>query len=961
MIGKSLAHYEIIAEIGKGGMGEVYQAKDQKLGRDVAIKVLPQEFAKDADRIARFQREAKLLASLNHPNIAAIYGLEESDGTNFLVMELVDGQTLDEQIKSGPIPVEESLELALQIAEALEAAHEKGVIHRDLKPANIKVTPDSKVKVLDFGLAKAFAREQADLNLSNSPTLSNTTTQTGVILGTAAYMSPEQAKGKAVDKRTDIWSFGVVLFEMLSAEQLFRGETFSDTVAAVLTKEPDFLKLPHNRHPKIIEMLERCLEKDTKNRYHDIGDTRVDIQKILADPAGVLSKPVTPPEGKRKLRSVIEWMIATICIALAAGLIGWSIRQQNTAPSLRIPLDVDLPESASPESAPLMIISPDGKQVATGPAQDILLYNFAETNSSQVPAKISQNFTEISSSQIPTKTPQDFTEITVPDGGWQISPSANGGTEEIKVLGGTWQFPLALSAPKAFSPDGQWLAFFSFFPQWALKKISIDGLTASDLCKGASIAGVDEVTWENDGSLLFCRSEGIYRVPQEGGEPEILLKLDEDEMCATPHLLPGGEWVLFSITTRIGRYPWNLAQIAIQSLTTNERRILSQIGISPRYVPTGHLVYVRKNDLFGVPFDLETMQVQGEAFQVLDGLRVVRGNADYDFSDTGSLVYIAGEVVDTTSGGIQKPIFTIIDRKGNRIPNPLSKESRELYSFRLSPDGSQVAGTIKEIVSREIEEHIWIFDMTTGYGKQLTFGSEASHKEPVWTADGKSIVYLSHEDDGSKVFRKAVDGINEPEMLYHSSSEINSLDVSPDGTLIFRGSDALWTFNPESDNAPSEFLSSAYGPRFSPDGKWVTYVSRETGIYEVYVRPYPKKDGGQKRISVGGGKHPVWSSDGNSLFYLVAEQLGDGLERPPVRIMEVTVETKSAFAYQFPVELCKINIYLRIFEVAPSNDRFIYYTSKEEEDGDRWMPSTTIQAYLVLNWFEELKQKVPVD
>src|SRR5512147_1824305 len=267
MIGKTLGHYQITSQLGKGGMGEVFQAKDQKLGRDVAIKVLPEEFAKDSDRVARFQREAKLLASLNHPNIAAIHGLEESAGTNFLVLELVEGETLADQIKRGPIPIEEALKLALQIAEALEAAHEKGVIHRDLKPANIKVTPDGKVKVLDFGLAKAFAGEQGDLNLSNSPTLSIAATQQGIILGTAAYMSPEQARGEVVDKKADIWAFGCVLFEMLTGRATFEGHTVSDVLASVIKSEPQWKRLPLNLHPRIRLLLERCLEKEHKNRY----------------------------------------------------------------------------------------------------------------------------------------------------------------------------------------------------------------------------------------------------------------------------------------------------------------------------------------------------------------------------------------------------------------------------------------------------------------------------------------------------------------------------------------------------------------------------------------------------------------------------------------------------------------------------------------------------------------------
>ncbi|MEJ2246239.1 MAG: serine/threonine-protein kinase, partial [Acidobacteriota bacterium] len=328
--GTKLSHYEITAQIGKGGMGEVYQATDTKLGRDVAIKVLPEEFAKDADRVARFQREAKLLASLNHPNIAAIYGLEESDGTNFLVMELVEGNTLDYRIKSGAIPVEEALKLALQIAEALEAAHEKGVIHRDLKPANIKVTPDGKVKVLDFGLAKAFAGEQADLNLSNSPTLSVAATQQGVILGTAAYMSPEQARGKSVDKRADIWSFGVVLFEMLTGRQIFTGETVSDTLASVLAREPKWQSLPPNLHPRVRLLLERCLEKDPKNRYSGMSDARVDIQKVLVDPQGISTQSFSGAESRSGYKILLPWITALLGIIIV-GTVVWNLRPKPSA------------------------------------------------------------------------------------------------------------------------------------------------------------------------------------------------------------------------------------------------------------------------------------------------------------------------------------------------------------------------------------------------------------------------------------------------------------------------------------------------------------------------------------------------------------------------------------------------------------------------------------------------------
>jgi eukaryotic-like serine/threonine-protein kinase len=360
MIGKTLGNFEITSQLGKGGMGEVYQAKDRKLGRDVAIKVLPEEFAKDADRIARFQREAKLLASLNHPNIAAIHGLEESGGTTFLVLELVQGETLADQIKRGPIPVEESLKVALQIAEALEAAHEKGVIHRDLKPANIKVTPEGKVKVLDFGLAKAFAGGQADLNLSNSPTLSNAATQQGVILGTAAYMSPEQARGKAIDKRADIWAFGCVLYEMLTGRQTWTGTTVTDIIAAALAKDPDFGSLPPNIHPDIRELLSRCLQKDPTERFRDVGDVRVEIKQLLADPKGVLVHPVMTLEPRTRLRTILPWVAVTAILSIiVAGVAIWNLRKPEPRQVMRF--EYDLPEGQQIRG---LAVSPDGKYMA---------------------------------------------------------------------------------------------------------------------------------------------------------------------------------------------------------------------------------------------------------------------------------------------------------------------------------------------------------------------------------------------------------------------------------------------------------------------------------------------------------------------------------------------------------------------------------------------------------------------
>ena len=485
MIGKTLAHYEITSQLGKGGMGEVYRAKDQKLGRDVAIKVLPEEFARNPERVARFEREAKLLASLNHPNIAAIHGLEEADGTSFLVMELVEGETLADQLQRGPIPLEESMKLAIQIAEALESAHEKGVIHRDLKPANIKVTPDGKVKVLDFGLAKAFAAEQAGLKLSNSPTLSNAATQQGVILGTAAYMSPEQARGKSVDKRADIWAFGMVLFEMLTGKQLFSGDTVSDTLAAVLTKEPDFSALPGNLHPSIVEMLARCLEKDPQNRCHDIADARIDIQKVLSNQSGVLLRPLTQVKPKTRLFNALPWIAVIVVTAIVAGAAVWYLRAPEPRQVARfyheLPEDQQFNVSTSPIG-----ISPDGKQLVYSTTAGLYLRSLNSL--------------------------------------------------DAKLIAGTETDP---SSP-FFSPDGKWIGYFSGRDN-KLKKIAVSGGVPVSLCDIPYFFGA---VWNADHSIVYAEyGEGIKRISADGGTPELIV--DEEEVYH-PRILPDGKSLLFT-------------------------------------------------------------------------------------------------------------------------------------------------------------------------------------------------------------------------------------------------------------------------------------------------------------------------------------------------------------------------------------------------------------------------------
>jgi serine/threonine protein kinase len=685
MIGKTLAHYEISGRLGKGGMGEVYQAKDKKLGRDVAIKVLPEEFARDADRVGRFQREAKLLASLNHPNIAAIHGLEESDGTNFLVLELVEGETLSDKLKRGPIPVEESLKLALQISEALDAAHEKGIIHRDLKPANIKVTPDGKVKVLDFGLAKAYAGDKEDVNLSNSPTLSEAATQQGIILGTAAYMSPEQARGEAVDKKADIWAFGVVLFEMLTGRVMFEGRTVSDTLAAVLMREPEWKRLPANLNPRLRLLLEHCLEKEGKNRCSSIGEARLDIQKVLADPGGILVQPVTTAGPRMKLRTIIPWIAAAIVLtAIIAGVVVWKLKPSEPRRVMRF--TYELPEEQGDLGVGLAV-SPDGSRFAYVTSKGLYLRSVDAL--------------------------------------------------DARLISGTDQN----STQPFFSPDGQWIAYWSSNER-KIKKIAISGGAPIVLCDTNLI--VVGLSWSPDNTIVYSDvlGGGVKRIPADGGTPEFLIKAEpanvkERGIPVDPQMLPDGKTLLF---TR-GFDPQNMTnmQVVIQSLESGKQKVLSQ-GFGGMYLPTGHLLYgLQSNNatnIVAVPFDLGKLEMKGGPVPMLEGIRSIA------LSNSGTLVYVSQPVTaisksETTAAGTTASRRTLVwvDRKGREETLAVPPN---MYRFpNISPDGKKVA---MNVVTGENSD-IWVWDLLRKTLTRLTFEG-TSHVNPVWTSDGKRIAFF---------------------------------------------------------------------------------------------------------------------------------------------------------------------------------------------------------------------------
>jgi len=903
IIGKTLGNFQCMSLLGRGGMGEVYQAKDQKLGRDVAIKVLPQEFAQDTDRVARFQREAKLLASLNHPNIAAIYGLEESDGTNFLVMELVEGDTLADQIKKDPIPVEEALKLALQTAEALEAAHEKGVIHRDLKPANIKVTPDGKVKVLDFGLAKAYAGEQSDINLSNSPTLSDAATQAGVILGTAAYMSPEQASGKAVDKRADTWAFGVVLFEMLTGQSLFTGENISQTLARVLERQPDFSTLPANLHPKIIEMLERCLEKDPKNRYSGISDARVDIQKVLADPGGVFAPPTTAVEPQNKLRTILPWIAAIIIIGVAVWILKPSpppepkrvVRFEHDLP--------DLPEDLSSTNIGQMIgrsalaVSPEGSHFVYGTHEGLFLRSVGEL---------------------------DARHIRGTDGN---------------------------STTPFLSPNGNWVGYVDT-EENKLKKVNIHAGVPESIC---DVQGVGSANWNEDDTITYgAFGQGIMQVSANGGIPEILIE-DAGLITAAPQVLPDGKFVLYP------RWQNDGMMIVVHSLESGETEELFA-GNAPRYLPTGHLVYVLNNNLLAVPFDPDTGEVTGDMVSIVDGV------GSFFISDEGTLIYMSG--ISRPLGMTRRQSTLVwVDKDGKE--EPLAAEPNYYSSLRISPDGTKVALTISHGLQ---ETDISIWDINREILSPLTF-FEGQDESPVWTLDGKRIIFSSAREGGG-VYVKASNAIGEAEQIFSSPDRmIIPISLSSDEkTLLceevgsqtsatgrFEVNNDIVALSMEGESERRVLLDENYGemtPMISPNGQYMAYESDKSGEWRVYVRPFPEVNEDEWPVSTRGGEFPGWSHDGRELYYLTRTDNA-------TTVMAVTVETDPTFRLGNPETLFQGSFgrggawdvhpdgrFLIAKRLTPQADEF------QAEELKQLIPR---KINVVLNWFEVLKERVPSD
>ena len=909
-VGMQIGVYSVIAKIGEGGMGEVYQARDTKLDRDVALKVLPEAFTSDSDRLARFEREAKVLASLNHPNIGSIYGLEEAEGVRALVLELVEGPTLADRIKQGPIPIDEALPIAKQIAEALEAAHEQGVIHRDLKPANIKVKDDGTVKVLDFGLAKAFQPDASDPNLSMSPTISLTAaaTQMGMIIGTAAYMAPEQAKGRPVDKRADVWAFGAVVYEMLTGSRAFVGDDVSDTLAAVLRAEVNLDELAKETPVRLRQVLRACLQRDPRQRVQAIGDVRLAMDGVFETTVSVPADPMVAAPQLRLWQRPVVAVAALMGAILATGVGVWFVTRPEVVPPDLMRFVIVPPEDAPLGSSRLkdLAISPDGTQV---------VYNGGAPGGANPQLNL---------------RPIDQEE----------------GAPVRGSVGGFAPF---------FSADGEWVGFVYAGSVTMLQKISVFGgppvlLTeAPNPIRGAS--------WGTDDRIIFgTRGGGLFRVSGGGGEAEALTTLDSEQGETAhfwPSIMPEANAVLFVISA--GNVLTD-GQLAVLTLASGEVTRLGLAGFSPHYVATGHVVYaVEDGSVRAVPFDARSLTVTGNPVPLVEGVAVkLSGAANFSVSDKGRLVYVLGAGENDAEQSL-----VWVDRDGQE--EVLVVPEADYDEPRVSPDGTRVAASIPGVDTAAI----WIADATRGTLSRVT-SDAANAFSPIWTSDGQHVVFASDRDGGRAFYRKSADGTGEVERLasIEDAGFLRTGNWSPDGnSLVFEvirpdtGGDigVLSMLEEPSWEPLLQTDANEYAPAVSPDGQWFAYVSNDTGRYEVYVQRFPDL-GARQQISTNGGIDPLWSPDGRALYYL-----GTGGNAPDdMRV--VSIDPGPPLSVGTP-DLVFEGRYIRprgsgrYHDIAPDGQRFLMVLDSRTE---LVAGTLTPEIHVVLNWFEELKERVPV-
>jgi serine/threonine protein kinase len=893
--GKRLGPYEVLSAIGAGGMGEVYRAHDTRLDRIVAIKVLPAHLADKPELRERFEREARTIASLNHPHICTLYDIGHQDGTDYLVMEHLEGDTLAERLKKGPLPIDQVLQYAIEIADALDKAHRKGVTHRDLKPGNIMLTK-SGTKLLDFGLAKLRQDEAPATPLSQLPTAKEAITAQGTILGTLQYMAPEQVEGKTnyIDARTDIFAFGVVVYEMATGKKPFEGKSSASVIGAILKDHPPPISSLQPMTPLALDRVVKvCLAKEPDERWQTAGDLCRELKWIAESGSQSASQMSAPVKGIRTLgrRPVMVGLGALFFGAVLASLAVWNLKP-SPSPQPVTRTVINLPpgqQLAGLENGPAVAVSPDGTHLA-------------------------------------------YVASVVGQGGTQRLYLRAMDSLEARPIPGTEG-----AVNPFFSPDGQWVGFFAGNK---LKKVSVSGGAALTLGDAANPYGA---SWGSTGRIAFAATQvlALQQVPDTGGTPQPLTRLEKGEVGHRwPEFLPGGMAVLFAAGPSAINF--TNAQVAVQLVGTGERRTVIPAGMYPRYAPSGHLVYAQGGSLMAVPFDPQRLTATAAAVPVVEGVlqSTTTGAAQYSISASGSLVYVPGDM--------QSAQRRMVWVNRNGAEQPLAAPAHAYLSPRLSPDGRRIAVGITES-----EFQIWLDDLSRETLTRFTFEGNQNYN-PVWTPDGKRIAFESNKQGPLNIFWQLADGSGGLERLTTSEYINAPMSWSPDGQLL-----AFFEVNPATqrdiwvlrmgDRKVQPFLRTGFNesvPQFSPDGHWLAYISDESGRFEIYVQPYPGP-GGKWQISTEGGTEPVWNRNGRELFY-----------RSGGRMMAVDIATQPSFTagkprMLFEGQYAPTPITFPAYDVTPDGQRFLMLKPSEQAEVAK------TQINVVLNWFEELKQKVP--
>jgi eukaryotic-like serine/threonine-protein kinase len=885
--GTKLGPYEIVTAVGAGGMGEVYRARDTRLNRVVAIKILPAHLSQNADAKERFDREARAISSLSHPNICHLYDVGLQDGASYLVMEYLDGETLADRLHKGPLPLEQVLRIGAEICDGLGKAHCTGVAHRDLKPSNIMLTKTG-AKLMDFGLAKPVLAAIGTASSSASlATMSKPLTVEGTILGTFQYMSPEQVEGKEADVRSDIFSLGAVLYEMITGKRAFEAKTAASTIAAILASEPKPISTIHPMSPPALErVVKACLEKDPDDRMQTAHDVKLQLKWITLEGSETTPRSVSAMKPMPGVRAVILGLGLLLLGAVVATLATWNLKPSSPRPVTRTVIMLPPGQRLAGLEQPCVALSPDGTQ---------LVYVAMQGGTQRLYLR-----------------PMDSLEARpIP------------GTE-----GATGPF---------FSPDGQWLGFFA---DQKLKKVMVSGGIGTTLSDVPFPLGA---SWDSHGRIAFAPSVGspIKQVLETGGASQPLTRLEKGEIAHRwPEFLPNGKAMLFTAgPTSIN---WTNAQVVVSSLGTGEQRNLIPGGTQPHYAPTGHLLYALGGSLMAVPFDSQRLTVAGAEVPVVEGVlqSTTTGVAQYSVSATGSLVYVPG--------GVQAAPHRLVWVNRDGTEQPVAAPARSYVFPRLSPDGRRLAVTIQ---GQEVQ--LWLYDLSRETLTRFAFEGKFN-TNPVWTPDGKRIAFNSNKEGSMNLFWQPSDGTGGPERLTTSEFLHFPMSWSPNGKVLAfvevaptTGYD-IW-ITTVGDRKVQPFLRTPFNesvPMFSPDGRWIAYISNESGRWEVYVQPYPST-GGKWQISAEGGTEPVWNRNGRELFF----RNGD-------KIMAVEITEHPNLAAGKPRVLFEGHYVLPPgttpnYDVSPDGQHFIMIKANEAVE------EAPAQINVVLNWFEELKRRVP--